>query len=114
MGTFEKFLICPNCQRPIIRKKALKNGTRLDAKYCGQCGTEIDSLQERAMKELQCETDNKAVEYQSFLTCPNCKKPIIRKSALKKGYKLKGYECSRCSAKLVNIQEKAFGEVQSK
>ena len=34
---FEKFFVCPNCRKPLFRKKTLKI-RGLDSRYCDQCG----------------------------------------------------------------------------
>ena len=34
---FEKFFVCPNCRKPLFRKKSLElKGLR--SRYCDQCG----------------------------------------------------------------------------
>ncbi len=40
---FEKFLVCPNCKRPLCRKRALKvKGLR--TRYCDRCGFDYTDM----------------------------------------------------------------------
>lgn len=43
---FEEFFVCPNCKKPIARKRAIKY---LDNKYCGRCGIRIATAIQEAM-----------------------------------------------------------------
>lgn len=40
------------------------------------------------------------LEFEEFLVCPNCRRPLIRRSALDKGFRLDANYCGRCG---VNI-----------
>jgi hypothetical protein len=50
MKVFEKFMVCPNCKRPLLRKKAIKSGVPYRGNYCGYCGSDISSTIKEALE----------------------------------------------------------------
>lgn len=49
------------------------------------------------------------LEFEEFLICPNCKQPLIRRSALNKGCRLGGDFCGKCGVNIACM----FQDVQA-
>nr|DAM48313.1 MAG TPA: RimK-related lysine biosynthesis protein, Probable-dependent amine/thiol ligase family Amino-group [Caudoviricetes sp.] len=43
-------MVCPNCKRPLLRKKAIKSGVPYRGNYCGYCGSDISSTIKEALE----------------------------------------------------------------
>ena len=50
--------------------------------------------------------------FAKFFICPNCKSPLMRKSALKRGAVTANDYCGKCGAKITSAQKKALAKAK--